>query len=269
MAPPPLDPGECKAQAEDLDRFLHAMDTSGQRWNLDGVILAPRPELPDHDVDPAVGIIIGRQGIRVRGQTVDRGELKDKLDQALERFDAASQGGAHSRAAILMVDEAATWGDVVFVAETAASVGIGPLTLLFARPSPSRPPRASADDELDAVQRREPNTATAFAQVARQIASPCPSLVRAFGVAANADTLDKVNNLIDAVGPALVECSCRVDIASLRSLLWRLLANPTPVGLLEITLSRRGAKIAIPTATAWRDASKRLTPGATVWLVAQ
>jgi hypothetical protein len=65
-----------------------------------------------------------------------------------------------------------------------------------------------------------------------------------------------------------VECNCDLDIAALRSFLWRLLGTAHPVTLLDLTLTPSAATLQLPAETPWQDASARLSARTTsTWFV--
>ena len=132
---------------------------------------------------------------------------------------------------------------------------------VFARPRTTPPPpRSDVDTKLDAVAKSGDVSANVMemARLLKSNVSSCPSLKKLFnsvgGIEGSKDAI-----IIQGVGPALIECSCNVDMPGLRSILWRMFTGDQPTSAVQTTLASDGSAIELPGNTPWSEASKRLT----------
>jgi len=117
------------------------------------------------------------------------------------------------------------------------------------------PPRSPVDDKLDAFGKDSAVNARKLGELTREIIEPCPPLVQAFG------SFKGVDGLVSSIAPALIECDCKVDIASLRSLVWRVVAIAPTVQVIAFDDTTRDKTLALPRATTWAEASKQIPAG--------
>lgn len=265
----------CAEQALDLDRFLMGLDREQSVQLSANTHLVTRDDLPAAKQSDGVAIELGPRDTMIAGQLVARDEIADTLAARHARaVDEQALGRRHPadpQLLYLSIDETVPWERVVASAEGAQQVGFTTLAFVFARTATvKRPPRSPVDDQLDKIETSDdPSTkATQLAKLIQGVIKPCPPLTEAFGRVASTDTDDKATYIIQQVQPALVDCECKVDIPSLRSALWRVIANTRPTTDVRIALDRAAPPIALPAATPWRDAQNQLKPGAaTGWLV--
>jgi hypothetical protein len=120
------------------------------------------------------------------------------------------------------------------------------------------PPPSSVTDELAAsAAGLSSKRVVVLARVMRRVIAGCPALIRAFSTPKEGVT-SKMQPVIDALQPALVECSCSVDLDALRSTLWVLLGPGPypPAGIVAVTLATDDDRDAvIATGTTWADAA--------------
>lgn len=276
---------DCKASAEELATFLAATDHElpvVSDSELDRLHLVMRTDLPRGPVAPAPIVLVSPTHVTVNGSGMKPDELAAELArQARAARDAIATGRsqahlpAQSSRLLLVVDGGADWGAVARIAAAAAEAGFDRLALLFERPAATRPPpRTATDDELDAVRARygpiafmDESGEREVERIASRLTRSCDAVPKLLASVTRSNR-DKAELLIRGIAPALVACNCRVDMPSLRSRLWRLIGLRHPTSALEITLAPDARRVDLPAATPWREASQRLEPGQTVWLVA-
>jgi biopolymer transport protein ExbD len=251
-----MDPKVCRAQAEELGRFLAAADQGPSMFSTAG--LASQPSLPSMSraqrMTDAPSAHLEPDGIQLgRRKVVAPDELHDAL--------AELRKAAPSAELTLAIDAATPWAQVEPVLTTAGAVGFDRARFVFVGPTPTPPPHSAVDDELDRMldrSKREPsNSATDLAALMARVIKDCPPLQRTFG-AVSSDGGDKAQSLIAAIPPALIECGCEVDLPSLRSMMWRVVGSDPALTTATVTLSADGEALAIPGATPWREASQQL-----------
>lgn len=279
-APPPKEvaKGDCKAQVDDVIKFLRAMDHTGSVFILDDIHLAMRPELPYVMARqaPMVKLLPGK--IEYQDKTVTAQELATELAVARKRIDedmALGRFPKHDppdpKLIDVLIDADATWGDVVKMTDVLARVGFPHASIAFGKPSPvSPPPRTWVDDKTDELRKsHDGNAATELANLIKQIIPGCPQMISVFGEVGSSEGGDKVTEIIDGAEKALVACNCNLDLPAFRSVMWAVAGNPHPSTVIAIDLSKSGKAITQPAATKWSDAGKQLEAGASVHLVAR
>jgi hypothetical protein len=272
---------DCKAQVAELSAFFHAMNHDPMVvWASDDVHLVMRPELPAIDGLEAPIVTLTPAGLRFQDKRPSWTELgpllvheKLHLDDEISehRYPRDLEGKIDSRHAWLVIDAAATWGDVVKLTDMIGKVGFDRPTFVFGKPSPvAPPPRSAIDDELDKIGGADSgNRATALANAITKVIATCPPLTKVFAEIGNREGGDKAQDLLDHSGPAILACDCNLDVAAYRSVIWRTAGNPHPETSLPVTLAASGTAIAQPAATPWADAHKQLQPDTMVHLVAK
>lgn len=261
---------DCPARAAELERFLAAMDHEPTFVPVDPTIqLVSRTDVPRIVPREATLVSIG-EDLTLNGRPAPPAELSARLASKMEELTSRGLDRPEGlRSLLVVVDRAVRWERVVQVIEAAVAAGHTAATFVFARPpGTAAPPRSPIDDELDEAMRANPaERATAAAWLLRGVVERCPALIEAFGQVAVVEAQDRAGHLLRAIGPAVVECNCQVDLASLRSGLWRVMGNTRPMSFLPVELSRTGASIALPAGTSWVDASARLKPAlGPIWL---
>jgi hypothetical protein len=260
---------ECRTEAEAIGALLRSVDTAPSAfWIEQDMHLVIREDLPDHQVRlaPVVNVTANRFGYQ--GQGFDSAaELGERLTAAhasiAEQIAAGRvpQGDPPDPALVfLVIDEAAPWSRVVDAVRAAEQAGMTAPGFVFGAPfTLTPPPRAPIDTKIDAIANSDGSVkAIRFAELLQQQSQSCPSLMKKFGEVASSDGPDKAEFLIEAIGPALVECRCDVNMANIRSLFWRLLVNPNPTRVLQFSTGAPKDTIAAPAAMTWKDASKKL-----------
>lgn len=268
----------CRAEAEELEGFLTTMDHDVNLFFTDDLRLVTRGDVPRMELPRASTVSVDAEKIVLDGEYIgDRAELAERLAAARAHIaNAVSMGylprheAAVAKQIYLVIDEAVAWETVVWVAEAVHEAGFDAPLFVFARPPATPPPpRTWVDDEIDRAADTDGTDASAramaVARTSEKVIESCEPLIEMSGKVAMVE--DKAEFIIRSVRPALVECGCKVDLAALRSLLWRLLGNEQPTTTLGVRLARDATPIALPAATPWREASRQLTPAmSSAWL---
>ena len=243
------DAGSCRTDAVELSQFLAGVQHGPVELALQDTSLVTRGELPALTKIEWPSVVLHR-AISIDGRDVS----VDEVGAAL----AARAKGSHDYG--LAIDAAETWDRVDAAIHAAKLAGFDRPHFVFARPDAGTPPpRAPIDDQLDAVfAHRRVDELVALAS---ETVSRCPSLVRAFG--STTASTDKSAEILSQLTPALIDCDCNVDLASLRSLLYRLYAMPRPETELVATIDSGAPVVMLPAAMPWRDASQHIDSTAT------
>ncbi len=255
---------ECKASADEVVQYLRGIDHDVPPFYVpDDIHLAVRTDLPRGKLARAPVVTVKPAQIAFESQLVaDAKELASKLAASPDKTQL-----------YLLLDGDAPWGTIAAVGEAAATSGFDRVSIVLARPRTGSPPppRSHVDDEIIEIVKDDSRggKASEIAHAERDVVAKCPAMVKLFGDVASVETTDKADYLLDRIGPALVDCDCNVDLPSLRSVMWRLIGNPTPVVVLPLVLARDGTAIEQPTSRPWSAASRELAPGQRVWLVAR
>lgn len=259
---------QCRTDADALTRWLGTLNIESQLFIVDAVRLITRTDLDSRHLVEGPVLTIGA------GETSFQGQQVGAADELASRLTASQQGlvdeikrgrfaGGPSpdpRQLHLLVDEAAPWERVVAAALAAHRAGFTMPSFVFRiPPGPStRPPRTSFDDAVEReraagkLMQAPPPSASLFGR--------CSSMTRLFDQLGKMERGDKAETLVRGIGPALIDCSCKVDLPVLRSMLWHLLNNPNPVRGIAVETSPDALPIALPANTPWREANQRLTP---------
>ena len=172
---------------------------------------------------------------------------------------------ADTKRAYLIIDEDTSWAAVVNAFDEAKAGGITEIGFVFVQPVEIKKiPRAAVDDELDKLTKSDAsNKATKVAELMTKEIKSCPSLQKLFGSVASDDGNDKASYLIEGIPEALVECECRANLPAIRSIMYRIIANPTPTRVLVVTTTEPTTKIAAKADTRWKDVQAQLKPDLT------
>jgi hypothetical protein len=260
----------CQAQVDDLMKFLRAMDHTGSLFALDDIHLAMRPELPVVMPHQAPLVTLRATGLEYQGEKLAPAALATKLTETRKKIDEDMQLGRFSKydppdplLINVLIDADTHWGDVVKLTDVLVRAGFVHTSIAFGRPSPvSPPPRTWVDDKVDELRKRQEGAATELANITRQIVPGCPPLISVFGEVGNSEGGDKVVDIIEGSGRALVACNCNIDIPAYRSVIWAIAGNPHPSTVLAVELAKTGKQLALPAATPWSEAGKQLSAGA-------
>jgi len=261
------DAAECRARAEELGRFLTAMDHDQSPFSsADDLRLVSRSDLPAVELrlGPVVEVVGGR--VRFQGEPVaDRADLASRLARAydISREPMPPPGGVSAPELYIALDPDAPWETVVWIAEEAAKAGVAAPRFAFARPAKTPPPpRTATDDAFDAMMKADAaERATRAADIVSKMVTRCDALEKAFASVASVPGEDKAATLLAEVGPAVAECDCKVDLDGLRTAMWRVVGNPRPMSFLPVRLAPDAAPLSMPAKARWQEASKRLAPG--------
>ncbi len=190
-------------------------------------------------------------GKRIREDLdMGRGSKRDPPDPTLVYFE---------------IDGAVTWDRVVTAVDAGAAAGFTHPSFAFAVPVTAQPPpRTWVDDKLDEMRKKTDdagNRATELANLTRGIIDGCPALVKVYGRVGSEEGENKAVTIVEGTGPALIECGCKPDIPALRSVMYGILGNPHPSGVIAVQLAKAGKKLEQPATATWADASKALAAG--------
>lgn len=257
----------CKREASELQATLRAADTGTQAIFVDsGMQLVKRADLVTASARVAPVLEVGERATTFQGSTERVGErlreTRTRLVDDLASGRVPNSGVPNPALLYILVDARAHWDRVVEAWQLARDAELTAPAFVFAMPvTLTPPPRAPIDDTLDRLMTGSPaDRASGLAKLVDKEVERCPALIRSFSSIAPADGDSKATYLIDQLGPALVECHCRVDLPNLRALFWRVIANPSPTRILAFDPAAPPAKIALPEAATWADAAARFTP---------
>jgi hypothetical protein len=265
----------CKTEVDDLMTFLRKMDHSPQFVIIpDDVHLVERSDLKVVDGVQAPVVYVRTNGIEFQGNHFAVVELSHVLEDAASKTQQDITDGKVARNFVwdhrvyFVIDRDVPWSTVIALASAAEVTHYTKWIALFSKPSPvAAPPRSKVSDELDKLinDPDEGNKAVKLAKISTQIVKSCAPLVKAFGSVAAVDVDDKASALIEAIGPAVTECNCDVDMPALRTVFFSIAGNLHPLTMVVITLDKTATPIALPPTTLWRDAAAKLSTTA-AWL---
>lgn len=243
----------CEARAADLAAWATAVDrTYGSALMVSRKLVEGRDALPLMLGDRRTAVSINQDAISVDDRpATDAKGIAALIAEDLHR--------THAVGVELVIYRDAPIGLVAFAASGAIAAGVPDVEIVVARAvTPmAPPPRSSVTDELEASAAGSTERAVALARVMRRVTAECPAFTRALNKREEKVT-SKSQLVIDALQPALVECSCRVDLDAFRSALWVLLGPGPfpPAGIVRVTLSTDGEHGAvIATGKTWGDAA--------------
>lgn len=241
---------DCKQDATELGAFLtNAAKYEGPILQAHrDVHLVKRTDLPVKSLQRAPVIIANAADTTFMGSMIASGsELAERL--------TALRSSVQSSAILFQLDEATPWGKVVELVTAAQRAGFtAPMFAFMTDAKLTPPPRSPADDKLDAFGNDAAVNMSKVTQLTREIIQPCPALITAFG------NVSGVDALVAAIAPAVIECDCKLDLASLRSLIWRVVAVAPTVQVIAFDDTTRDQTLALPKTATWAEASKQLRP---------
>lgn len=265
----------CKAEVDDLMTFLRKMDHTSPFIKVpDDVQLVERPELKVLDGGEGPVVYVRSDGIEFRGHHFVLAEVSHVLqEQAIKTQQDITDGKVPrhfvwDHRVYVLIDRDVPWSTVTGIAAEAEAAGYTKWVALFSKPSPvSAPPRSSVSDQLDKLiaDDEDGNKATALAQLTSDVVKSCAPLKKAFSSVASDEGGDKASALIEAIGPAAIECNCDLDLPAVRSIFYAIAGNPHPLTMVVITLDKTVTPIALPPTMPWRDAATKLSTTA-AWL---
>lgn len=238
------EPGQCRKDAEALVTLLREANTDPpQVYAYDAKLvsrtdLARIPDLP-------------------RGLELRVGHF-DSIEQQRARMPTRY---ADTKRGYLIIDEDTSWAAVVNAFDEAKAGGITEIGFVYVQPVEIKKiPRSSVDDELDKLTKSDAaDKATKVAELMTKEIKSCPSLQKLFGAVASEEG-DKATYLIEGIPEALVGCECRANLPAIRSIMHRIIANPTPTRILVVTTTEPTTKIAAKAAARWKDVQTLFKP---------
>ncbi len=263
---------QCRAEADAVRALFDGVDLSPQMFEIDGVTLAVRTDLPPQPVRHGPVLSITPSEIRYKGRDLPLEQLRAELSSARQRLqDDIDQGRVPRHdppdptLIHVHVDRGAPWSLVVEAVAVAADAGMTSPAFAFAAPQPPRrQPAGPIVRELAALRASESTSkATDLAKLtSREIAS-CPSMQRAMGHVASDDTEDRAGDLVRRVPQAMIDCNCKLHVENLKTILWWLLVNEKPVRVLHTRTGTRAGddppkRIEHSVTTTWEIASQQL-----------
>jgi hypothetical protein len=257
---------QCKADVDELVAYLRSIDHSGSMYWDSDVTLVPRPDLPKKLPSNNSPVVVIGKTIRINSTEVTADVLLVKLQmwQSRKRQDPTE--------VILVIDPNAQWGTVAQVTGVLADGGYTHPAIAFGQETTDKPPPpAPVDDKLAALMKSTAdggNKATELAKLFSKTIKGCKPMEKAFGAVGADDGADKAQILIDATGPAILECNCDLDVPSFRNVFYSVLHNPHPATVIHLDLAKGGKAIALPATAPWSEAQKQLADGASVWFFA-
>ena len=264
-------PADCGKKAAEVASFLRAADHGGQIFQLAPIVPPLRDDLTMRPV-PAPAISIGPDSITYQGQLIDNaGDLASRLRATHDQIAGdLAKGNYYPKSRppdpeliAIIADQTAPMASVAMALGVADSTGFKNVMFVFRHTPTTPPPRTAIDDDIDKLLAGDgAQRATAIASYTAKKIDACPALKKSFG-AVSAVEDDKAKFLIDSIEPSLKDCGCAVDPYTVRTIMWRILAEAEPAVVVRVRLDHR----AIPLYGAtWGEASKQLTPATTrVW----
>jgi hypothetical protein len=254
---------ECRTEAEAVGKLLMETPHEASAFRLaPDVTLVERGDLKATAAADSIVVVANAREVSFEGTVVsDLADLRVRLAQLRERRRTKPDE------IYFQLDRATPWSKVVELVDTARAAHLPIVGFAFATGEKlAPPPRAPIDDQLDRVMNGSDgpaNQAVEIAKLMEPVVEDCPALQRVFGAVASDSTESKADLLIKALAPALIECRCKVDIPSLRSLMWRVTATaPIKVVVVE---ANGGDTLALPGATTWEQAGKQLSHARRYW----
>jgi hypothetical protein len=216
--------------------------------------LAPAASLP-----PAPVITIGADKLWFDMRPIDLGDVGSMFIHARTQADMKSY--------YLQVGPDVPWSRVVDVVKVGVELKWTQVALAFEvtpPPLPPPPPRAAIDAKLDEIMKTA--RATQLAQEMSKLVSDCAPVKKVFGAVSSDSGEDKADMIIEGLGEALPKCDCNVDMASLRSAMWRVIVHAPDVAVIQIDTSPGGDELVLPATMPWSEANTKLTRGQHVTL---
>ncbi|HEV7557888.1 MAG TPA: hypothetical protein VGO00_20620, partial [Kofleriaceae bacterium] len=247
-------PDECSNDAWALSKLLESADRD--TVPVMSINLVTRTDLPKVSASPHVPVVLVGKYIVVQGRITEAADLVLQLSDVRDRITSLKQAGIPQHGVLVAIDATATWSEVVAVTDALHAAYYDEPSFVFARPRTTpAPPRSDVDAKLDAVAKSGDLSVNVMetARLLNANISKCPSLKKLFnsvgGVEGNKDAI-----VIQGVGPALIECSCKVDMPGLRSILWRMFTGNQPTSAVQTTLATDGTAIELAGDTPWSEA---------------
>jgi hypothetical protein len=267
------DPAVCRREAAELGTLLSTMDHEMPSFFAGDIELVRR-----NDVPPVVrsfapmATITATDGALFFGDPLDSVGAADRVMDELRRLRERAAGANQTvdTEIYLVIAEDAPWQHVASALNVLQELKVRRVAFAFERPpvAVEKPPRGKLDDELDRIQSSEDasNKAVELARIVEKQVKGCPAIQEVFGAVAADDGTSKADTVIRGIEPSLVKCNCNVDMASFRSVMFRLLYIEKPQSSFTVTLDRAGEPIEAAPELPWREAHAQFVPEAKVWV---
>ncbi len=257
---------ECRVEAETLSKLL--METPhemGAFYPQRDVTLVKRAD-PTVTAELDGPVVVANADTTTFEGTLSSGDdLRDRLEMARARKAVKGSGRIY-----FQLDRLTPWSKVVQLVDTAKLAGFKTVGFAFETGEKlTPPPRTPVDAKLDELMSGSgANKAVELVNLIVPVVESCPALQKEFGKVGVESTGSKADSMIKGLALALIECKCNVDMPALRSVMWRLLAVDPAVKVVLVDATT-GDKLALPGATTWEDASKKLVRGRNYQLTAE
>jgi hypothetical protein len=161
----------------------------------------------------------------------------------------------------LWIDRDAPVARIAAVTDALARAGVREIVFVVRRaaksPTPP-PPRSAISDRLATIMRDEPPTsAVELADLMKQLFAACPSYPAAMHAAGD-EKLGKAVAMAHGLERVTARCDCKVDLDSLRSVVWDLIgpADRPLMGAVTTTVATTGDKgVTVIRGATWADAA--------------
>ena len=256
--------GDCRADAAAVGAYLASTPHDLSLFMaVPEVVLVKRRDVPAGPIPYAPVVVASAKTLLVEGSSLDEASLAEHLSARRAQDSEKATPSPRPDRIYLQLDAATPWSRVVAIVAAAAGAGYTEPAFLFdTEATLTPPPRTAIDAELDALEHASDSGggATKVAELAQRVATPCPALITLFGSVASA-TGDRAQHLIDGIAPALIDCNCKADPATVRSLMWRVVAAPPRVQVIAFETSARHPRLELPATMPWAEASQRIKLG--------
>jgi hypothetical protein len=262
---------KCKQEVDELMPYLRSLDMEGSMFNVhEATHLAPRPDAPKATKYAPVVVMSAKQ-TTFEGQPVpDRKALTHRLTSVKDELELrtyATKDRVDPALLYFKIDSDVSWDRVVDGAEAAAAVGFDHPSFVFALPvSAQPPPRTWVEPKFEQLTKAHGNDATDIANITMGIVASCPALQAVYGSVTPSNGENKAVTIVEGTGPALLDCGCDADLPALRSVMYLLLGNPHPMGVIGVQLAKDGKPLSFPATATWGEASKQVQSSDVVWL---
>jgi hypothetical protein len=241
----------CQTQVDGLKQFLTTLEDPIIYGG--GVTVPTRTELPAQPLHPGPELMVSPTTVSLTAN--GQGYVEDFVPPLTEARKA--HGGLY-----MLVDKQTPFSRVVEAVSTAQQGGFTNLAFVFMGPPADKPPRSKADDQLDAILKSDDAAAnmSAISKLIAEITATCPALQALHAKLADQPAESRLKYLRDGTAPAVLTCECKLDVASLRSVMHRMFGMQTTLRVASVTLAATGKPFTAPATATWEEVSKRLEP---------
>jgi hypothetical protein len=241
----------CQVQADELAAMLRSpafqLSPIGA---VHGVALPIRTDVRGQALPEAPVLII--RSTETSFQGLIGGDVAAALESAREKADRL----------YMQIDRGTPFSRVVDAITLAKTAGFTTQSFVFTGAKLPGPPRSAADERLDKiVATQDENTLSELTKLVQEVISPCPELQRSYAALASAQ--DRWKHLAETTPAAVLACNCKVDVPSLRSVLWRVFAAQIEIPVITVEIVDDGPTLAAAASSTWDHVSKQLDPKAT------